>query len=289
MATKKNLPPLHQQAKQYDKIVRENIEAVIPGLMRKILHIEVATAEEIPDDLQHTKERAPDLLKKITDIHGAVFILHLEFQVAPDADMPYRMAEYAIMLARKYRLDIRQYVIFMGNDATQMPTHLRFGRLQYHYPLIVLHKVSYRQFLEQAATPEEAIFALLANFEDTPPETVVRSIIEHIDETTTGGLALEKRVNQLRILSKLRNLAPVIEKVMDSIEKLYTIESDPFYLIGDKKGVARGISQGISQKEREVVENLLRITTIQPAEIARIAGTTVEYVLAVQAEIAKHK
>ncbi len=58
-----------RQSSQYDKIFKENIEAVIPGLMRKVLGI-TATAvhsEELPDDLLHTKERKPDVLKKITD------------------------------------------------------------------------------------------------------------------------------------------------------------------------------------------------------------------------------
>jgi hypothetical protein len=56
------------QANQYDKIFKENIEAVIPSLMQNILGINAVLSEELPDDIQHTKERKPDVLKKITDI-----------------------------------------------------------------------------------------------------------------------------------------------------------------------------------------------------------------------------
>lgn len=56
-----------KQASQYDKIFRENIEAVIPNLIHTILGITAVSSEELPDDIQHTKERKPDVLKKIVD------------------------------------------------------------------------------------------------------------------------------------------------------------------------------------------------------------------------------
>jgi hypothetical protein len=37
-------------------------------------------SEELPDDVQHTKERKPDVLKKITDKNGDTFVLHIEWQ-----------------------------------------------------------------------------------------------------------------------------------------------------------------------------------------------------------------
>lgn len=56
-----------KQTNQYDKIFKENIEAVIPSLMLNVLEINAIAIEELPDDIQHTKERKPDVLKKITD------------------------------------------------------------------------------------------------------------------------------------------------------------------------------------------------------------------------------
>ena len=73
-----------KQGSQYDriggpKIFKENIEAVIPALMRKVLGINAVQSEDLPDDLQHTKERKPDVLKKITDEQGETFVLQSEF------------------------------------------------------------------------------------------------------------------------------------------------------------------------------------------------------------------
>ncbi|GAB4023146.1 hypothetical protein [Spirosoma koreense] len=65
---------------QYDKSIRENLEAAIPALIEDLLHIYPLRSEELPDDLQHTKERKPDALKRIHDRDGNTFVLHLEFQ-----------------------------------------------------------------------------------------------------------------------------------------------------------------------------------------------------------------
>jgi len=54
----------NRQVNQYDKVLKENIEAALPGLIRNVLNIHVVHTEELPDDIQHTKERKPDVLKK---------------------------------------------------------------------------------------------------------------------------------------------------------------------------------------------------------------------------------
>lgn len=105
---------MNKQASQYDKIFKENIEAVIPDLIRNILGIVAVEFEELPDDIQHTKERKPDVLKKITDSQGNTYVLQIEFQVADEPKMVYRMAEYYVMLERKYEIPVEQYIIYLG-------------------------------------------------------------------------------------------------------------------------------------------------------------------------------
>src|SRR6201996_4728065 len=105
-----------KQVNQYDKILRENIEAALPGLIKNLLGIHAVYTEELPDDIQHTKERKPDVLKKVTDKYGQTFVLHIEFQVKDEPEMAMRMAEYYVMLVRRYNLPVRQYVIYIGPD-----------------------------------------------------------------------------------------------------------------------------------------------------------------------------
>jgi hypothetical protein len=76
-----------KQVSQYDKIFKENIEAVIPSLMQNVLGITAIQSEELPDDVQHTKERKPDVLKKITDSQGDTYVLNWTisfFYIRPD-------------------------------------------------------------------------------------------------------------------------------------------------------------------------------------------------------------
>src|SRR5882757_7494147 len=116
--------PKNRQVNQYDKILHENLEAALPGLIRNLLNIHAVNTEELPDDIQHTKERKPDVLKKVTDKNGATFVLHAEFQVKDELEMAFRQAEYYIMLPRQYQLRVQQYVIYIGAGNPTMADHI---------------------------------------------------------------------------------------------------------------------------------------------------------------------
>ena len=44
----------NRQVNQYDKILKENIEAALPGLIRNLLNIHAVNTEELPDDIQQS-------------------------------------------------------------------------------------------------------------------------------------------------------------------------------------------------------------------------------------------
>jgi hypothetical protein len=48
--------------------------------MQNVLEITANSMEELPDDIQHTKERKPDVLKKVNDNQDNTFVLQIEFQ-----------------------------------------------------------------------------------------------------------------------------------------------------------------------------------------------------------------
>ncbi len=50
--------------------------------------------------------------------------VNIEFQVKDEPKMVFRMAEYHIMLLRKYELPVRQYVIYIGADKPTMTDHI---------------------------------------------------------------------------------------------------------------------------------------------------------------------
>jgi hypothetical protein len=266
---KKKRQPSGRQSAQYDKIFKENIEAVISSIMQNILDITAVSMEELPDDIQHTKERKPDILKKVTDDKGNIFVLQIEFQVADEPEMVYRMAEYFIMLKRKFRISVKQFVIFLGATSPKMPTQLNEELLQFKFPLVSLSELDYHIFLT-SNKPEEIILSILANFKNEEPESVLKQIINRIEETTKGDFSLDRYFNQLRVLAQLRNLELKLKSAMDSIAKYIKEERDVLYL--------RGLDKG---KESFVLFLLKEdIRTLE--QIADIAGVTVDFVKAVK-------
>ncbi|WP_020594773.1 hypothetical protein [Spirosoma panaciterrae] len=259
-----------KQASQYDKIFRENIEAVIPGLMQHILGINAVSSEELPDDVQHTKERKPDVLKKITDNQGNTFVLHLEFQLVDESKMVYRMAEYYVMLARKYELPVRQFVIFLGARKPSMPIRITSEYLTFHFPIIVFADLDYHIFL-RSAQPEEVILGILGNFKEENPEEAARHIIHRLAETANGDFAFNRYFNQLRVLAQLRNLSDNLKDIaMDSLDNVFSIEKDFIYMIG--------LDKGEEKAKEEVVRNLLTKTSLSVEQVADVAGVSVEFV-----------
>ncbi len=260
---------MSKQASQYDKILRENLEAIIPGLMENVLGIQVVRSEELPDDVQHTKERKPDVLKKITDNQGSTYVLQIEFQVADEPEMVYRMAEYYIMLERKYQLPIRQFVVFLGSAAPQMPTRLDRANLTFNFPLIAFADLDYRPFI-RSARPEEVLLSILADFGSDNVEMILQQIIRRVEETSSGDFSLKRHFNQLRVFAQLRNLGIKLKAAMDSIMPFIKPENDVLYLIGEEKGQEKA--------EERIVRNLLTETDMPVERIAKLAGVSDEFV-----------
>lgn len=270
-----------KQANQYDKIFKENIEAVIPSLMQNVLGITAVYMDELPDDVQHTKERKPDVLKKVTDAQGNTFVLQIEFQVANETEMVYRMAEYHVMLERKYKLPIEQFVFFLGSSKPKMSTKIESKHLKFDFPLITLAELDYHIFLN-SNKPEEVVLSILAKFTQETPENALKQIIHRLEETTEGDLALKRYFKQLRILAQLRKLEEKLKNIiMDNIAKYIDEEKDVAFLIGKDK--AR------EEEQTKFVTNLLLDSDFAIERISKIASVSVEFVKKVRQKLATNK
>ena len=261
-----------RQSSQYDKIFKENIEAAISSIMENVLEIMAVSMEELPDDIQHTKERKPDVLKKVTDTKGDTFALQIEFQVRDEPEMVYRMADYYIMLERKYKIPVKQFVIFLGADKPTMPTELDRERLKFSFPLVSLSTLDYHIFVN-SDKPEEIILGILANFQGENPENALKQILVRVKETTKGDFSLNRYFNQLRVLAQLRNLELNLKNAMDSIAEYIKEERDVLYLRGQER------------EQMKFVKNLLTDSDFTIDKIAKIAGVAVDFVESVQRQV----
>lgn len=240
------------------------------------IEITAISTEELPDDIQHTKERKPDTLKKVTDDKGNVFVLQIEFQLKDEPEMIYRMGEYYFMLERKYKMPVKQFVIFLGKDRPMMPTQLVREQLHFSFPLIALSELDYHIFIN-SDKPEEIVLSILANFTGEKPENVLRQIISRVKETAKGELSLNRYFNQLRVLAQLRNLELNLKIAMDSIAEYIKEERDVLFL--------RGLDKGQIKAEERIVKNLLSKMSLTFEQIADIAGTSVEFVKSIHLQL----
>lgn len=193
--------------------------------------------------------------------------------VADEPEMVYRMAEYYIMLERKYKLPVRQFVIFLGSATPQMATRLDRPNLTFSFPLISFATLNYRLFLHSDHS-EEVLLSVLANFDGDTIDTALQQIVRRIEETSGGDFSLRKHINQLPVLAQLRNLGVQLKSAMDSIAQFISPEKDAFYLIGQERA------------EERFVRSLLTEPDMTVERIAKLAGVTVEFVEQVRQKMA---
>ena len=181
-----------KKTKDYDKIFKENIEALILPLAHKVLNLEIFRFEDIPDKLQRTIEREPDFLKIVMNESGKRdYILQMEFQTADEPKMIYRMLEYSAFLRRKYELTVKQFVFYIGQKRSSMQTEYADDVLSFKFNLVSIRDIPYQIFLNSDKI-EEVILSILGDFENDKPETIIAKILKKLTSLATEKIILER-------------------------------------------------------------------------------------------------
>jgi predicted transposase/invertase (TIGR01784 family) len=252
------------QANMYDKILKENMEASLGSIIEHTIGIHVANSEEIPDDIQHTKERKPDVLKKVTDQNNYTYILHMELQSTNEQDMIYRMVEYRVMLQRRYRLPVKQYVLYIGKDKLTMITSISEEDFTFKYKMVSLQDVDYKTFL-QKESPEERVLAILSGFGEDSEEVALAAIVKAVKVASDGKHSENKFMEQLRVLAQLRNPKIKNENIMLLSTTTFRIEDDFCYMSGEYHGKK---NTAIKMKKRGIDLKLIsEVTELSIEEI----------------------
>ncbi len=290
--SKKKPDPNRSEANKYDKIIKENLIRAVPGLMLIFAGLVITGMRPVNVELQKTKEAKADFIAIITDDTGRELVLHIEFQVENDSKMRYRMFEYKGFLIRQYeRAQVLQYVIFLGENPPTMETHLSDADLSFRFHLDWLRDINYRELLK-TETPELIILALLADFETAPPELVAEQVFEKLKEFAETELEFQRFTNQLRVISNLRNLQPLIDNLMLKISKYFVEERDPLFKKGIEQGIEQGIElgqiEGMTQAKLDIVVNLINKSDHDNFFIAEISGLDISVVKEIRDLVQKY-
>jgi hypothetical protein len=195
--------------------------------------------------------------------------------------MLFRMLEYKAMLMRKFpNKKILQYVIFLGSNPPRMINLYESDHLMFRYNLAWLQQVDYKKFVN-SSHPEEIVLAVLADFGKDGADQVAETIFEQVRKQAATELEFQRYMEQLRILSNIRNVQPLIEKIMEKVARFFVEERDPFY----KKGKL----EGKLIQQRQFVRNLLESGFTDLAKIASLADVTMAFVLEIKSELEQTK
>jgi hypothetical protein len=265
-------------ANKYDRILKENIKPIIPFLVKHILGLEIVQFEEMKDKIQITLEKEADFVQKaIPENAEDAYILHCELQGKLEKDMDKRMLLYYALYHSNYGLPVKQFVIYIGDTKKpKFKTKIVHENLIFEYKVINLQDFDVELFLT-SEQPEEIILAILANFGTNQPEEVVKSILNRIQDLIGKGLKLQKYTRQLQILSMLRDLQPVTNKVIQKMALLFDIRKDIVY------------QQGISDATEKAVIKMLVDSELTIEQIANFQSVEVEDVLKIQTDLVRKK
>ncbi len=267
-----------REANKYDKILKENIESLLMPLLGKYLNIHIVESEQLDPKLQTTIERETDLIRIVKTREGERFVLHIEFQSQNEEGMIYRIKEYDAIIHRKYRLEIRHYVIYLGSSRMTMRTRLEEKEVFRGFEVLNVRELEFEQLIE-SQIPEEIVLAILSDFKGEAPEQIIRAIIERLKKVSSNHAELKKFIRQLQIFSQLRKLDEETTKIRESMPLILDLEQNALF----KRGLERGLVK-VLEKQRKAVINMLH-RNMPITEIAAILEVEDDYIVAIQKEL----
>jgi len=273
---------------RFDKIFKENIESLLPSLSQHFFGLDLskATFKTISPSIVRAVDREVDFLKRVKIEGQAAFILHIEFQTYDDADMLYRMAEYKAILQRKYQLEVRQYVLYLGESRSSMQIELPNIHQITGYELIEINRWKPTQVLN-SGIPELIIMAILSDYPRSDAQQIVNRILKKLLDLNLAPNQLKARIQQLMTLAQIRKLDTIIFQEVNKMPIELDITESVLYQKGKESGFEQGLSEGLTKgKETGFSEGLIHGMllsekfTIQ--EIAKQLKVSEEQVLQIQ-------
>ena len=265
----------------FDKVFKEESEILIRAIATKVLNIKnFDRTEPVTATLQKTIERQPDWLTKIChDNPKEDFIFHGEVHGKDQAIILDRKLLYFALLWHKYHLPVKQVVVYIGRKKklTKMKTELVLDNINFHIKIINMHEVPYDLFID-SDEPAEVILSVLCDFKGETSEAVMSKILERLRTLHESGLTLEKHLVQLEIISDLRNLQPLLTKIMDNMSITYDIRRDVRFKQGKLEGKIEGEQLKSLAKDQIFVIRLFVKGIESHDTIADFAGVSSDFV-----------
>ena len=262
-------------ANNYDRIFKENIEALLLPLLKKVLGLSPPKLQPIDAKLQVTQEAEMDNIRRVVHDDPALdYGLQIEFHIA-DEDLRKRNLLHHALFHSITGLPLRQIVIYGGGKSDPRhitQNHLLTQGLELRFEVLVLKQIPKELFIH-SEVPEEVVLAILCDFGEEQPEQVVRQILQHLHKICRNSNRIKKYQKQLLTLSRLRKMEIIVKTQVEAMTIHYDIETDGLFL--------QGIEQGAEFKEREFINHLWSLQEFSLEKIALLTSTSLERVIEV--------
>lgn len=260
-------------ANNYDRIFKENIEALLLPLLKKVLGLSPPKLQPIDAKLQVTQEAEMDNIRRVVHDDPALdYGLQIEFHIA-DEDLRKRNLLHHALFHSITGLPLQQIVIYGGGKSDPrhiIQNHLFTQGLELRFEVLVLKQIPKELFIH-SEVPEEVVLAILCDFGEDQPEQVVRQILQHLHKICRSPNRIKKYQKQLLTLSRLRKMEIIVKNEVEAMTIHYDIETDGLFL--------QGIEQGVELKEREFINHLWSLQEFSLDKIALLSGTSLERVI----------
>ena len=241
-----NLKSQIKEGNLYDKIFKENAEAIFLPLIESRLGVKIKSFKPYKTKLQTTLEREMDFFYEVETTDAVSFLLHIEFQTDNEPDMVYRKAEYHGIALNLRKMEIKHFVIYLGTQKPTMRTQLLENEIYTGFDLIDIHAIDHTIML-QSQVPDFIILAILADYPPEKAESVLRLILQQLKTACRNNSELSKFIKQLVILSRLRKIEDLTIKITEEMPITYNVETDYLY----KKGIEKGKIEVICNARHE--------------------------------------
>jgi len=254
-----------------DIISKSIFQHLVRDFATHLFGLALDTVELLDTAKQRVEDRHADLVARVKDRQGEVFLLHIEIQNHHDPLMPQRMLRYLadLLMAHHPNLVVRQYLVYIGKEPLRMAGGLDLPQMPYRYEVVDMHRVDCHALLAEDA-PEAWVLAVLCDFKDCPPRQVVHEILQRLlSRLHDEPPRLREYVNMLEILATNRNLNLNISEEFDMLT--IDFEKLPTYQMGMKRGIEQGIEKGIEKGIHDqslVIAEKLLATGMSPENVA---------------------
>jgi predicted transposase/invertase (TIGR01784 family) len=197
-------------------------------------------------------------------------ILHLEFQTAPDANMPLRMADYYMRLKRKFpQQDIKQVVIYLRKTSSKLVLQNEYitNEMRHQFRVIRLWEEKVSDFL---TTPGLLPYAVLAS--SSNKEVTLQQVVQRIEDIADH----RQKSNLVAATSILAGLE-LSQEVIRKLIKSDIMQESVIYQEILREGEAKGEARGLQKEQALILRQLTRKLGSIPAELpARINSLSIE-------------